>query len=180
MHIYIRLLHKIWHCPRPANANVKGPPACDHILVLSHVCTTPEDSGTLAHQTSLADCCCCFFCFFNSLSASRGSRKNTNTPGQTIKPRHPGLHSHVLEDSPSPLAGMKTSSYLSALPPNNSRRYVTSTMLVISRSKTTSEPVQRQNAQVIISLLICESASFLCASLKKKKKGRLRDSSTAL
>lgn len=110
------------------------------------------------------------FFFLNSLSASRGSRKNTNTPGQTIKPRHPGLHSHVLEDSPSPPAGMKTSSYLSALPPNNSRRYVTSTMLVISRSKTTSEPVQRQNAKVIISLLICESASFLCASLKKKKR----------
>lgn len=122
---------------------------------------TPNQSGRLLLV---------FFVFLNSLSASRGSRKNTNTPGQTIKPRHPGLHSHVLVDSPSPPAGMKTSSYLSALPPNNSRRYVTSTMLVISLSKTTSEPVQRQNAQVIVSLLICESASFLSASLKKKKK----------
>lgn len=66
-----------------------------------------------------------FLVFFNSLSASRGSRKNTNTPGQTIKPRHPGLHSHVLEDSLT--TRWDEDILVPVCSPNNSRRYVTST-----------------------------------------------------
>lgn len=95
----------ICRCSQPANDNVKSLCAQDHILVLSHVCTRSEDS-TLACQTSLADLFFFFFFFLIvSVPSSRGSRKNSDIRKNHKK--HPGLHSHVLEDSASPPLGRR-------------------------------------------------------------------------